>query len=443
LLVMPLLGKVTADAPAGTRFMSFAEAQPVLRAFAGSGFAGADVANAGVWEQWEGEKDRLIRARVERGLEDSISNLLIYGVSFTTQPRLADWTQALSPDGELTPVMAARLRDLLAAVQRASPSPLAPAERIAAVRHVLQEVPEAEWEGRLRANLLRFVAEQQHYATQVEAFKGKSETDASVLLRSSLYAARGLSADTSLPPNFAIFDTLEALRRKGVLKPGAIHAIGVVGPGLDFANKRDGLDFYPPQTVQPFAVADAVVRLGLQAPGEPKLVAYDLNPAVLEHARRARDRATYRLQLPLDSDAPWTPEVVRYWQTLGTRVGLNVTPLRTPAAVGKVRMRAVAVAPRWLHALQAQDLDIVLQTALPAPQLDLVVATNILVYYSPFEQALALHNIAGLLAPGGLFIGNTILPGGAEADLEFLGRRKVIYTRDGSFGDDVVVYRKR
>ena len=37
---------------------------------------------------------------------------------------------------------------------------------------------------------------------------------------------------------------------------------------------------------------------------------------------------------------------------------------------------------------------------------DVIVATNVLVYYSVFEQALAMSNIASMLRPGGVFLTN-------------------------------------
>ena len=37
---------------------------------------------------------------------------------------------------------------------------------------------------------------------------------------------------------------------------------------------------------------------------------------------------------------------------------------------------------------------------------DLIVATNILVYYEPFEQALALANIGAMLGPDGILLAN-------------------------------------
>ena len=50
---------------------------------------------------------------------------------------------------------------------------------------------------------------------------------------------------------------------KGLLRPGSVQKIAIVGPGLDFANKEKGNDFYPPQTIQPFAMLDSLTRLGV------------------------------------------------------------------------------------------------------------------------------------------------------------------------------------
>ena len=40
------------------------------------------------WNEWVRQRDLQIRGRLERGEEDSLANLLIYGTSFTKQPRL-------------------------------------------------------------------------------------------------------------------------------------------------------------------------------------------------------------------------------------------------------------------------------------------------------------------------------------------------------------------
>ena len=72
-------------------------------------------------------------------------------------------------------------------------------------------------------------------------------------------------------------------------------------------------------------------------------------------------------------------------------------------------MRAVAVRPGVTLSIAPQDLNIIVQRLEPLPdaeRFDLIVATNILVYYDAFDQALALANISKMLTPGGYFITN-------------------------------------
>src|SRR5438552_3007486 len=60
-----------------------------------------------------------------------------------------------------------------------------------------------------------------------------------------------------------------------------------------------------------------------------------------------------------------------------------------------------------------RDLNIVLQRPEPlAPneRFDLIVATNILIYYDVFEQSLALSNVARMLRPGASFSRTTNPP---------------------------------
>ena len=81
--------------------------------------------------------------------------------------------------------------------------------------------------------------------------------------RSQLFEHRGISLDSNLWPDYDVDQHLKRMIDKGLLKPGSIRRVAIVGPGLDFVNKQEGVDFYPPQTVQPFAVMDSLIRLGL------------------------------------------------------------------------------------------------------------------------------------------------------------------------------------
>ena len=95
--------------------------------------------------------------------------------------------------------------------------------------------------------------------------------------------------------------------------------------------------------------------------------------------------------------------------------------------------------------MKAYDANIVAQTLdLPPGQgFDLLVATNVLVYYDRFQQALAMANVARMLNHGGVFLANNVLPAQHTGDLEYLGRRTTTFTPSGAYGDDVVVYRRK
>ena len=231
---------------------------------------------------------------------------------------------------------------------------------------------------------------------------------------STIFSSRGLSTDTSVSPDFGVEQALDAMRSQGSLESGSVREVAIVGPGLDFTNKADGYDFYPPQTIQPFAVVDSLVRLGLARAGEVNVTTFDLSPRVNRHleaaTRRARDGTPYLLQLPLNGDEPWNPDLLTYWRRLGDRIGAEVAPAAIPPGAGNVQVRAVQVRPSVVAAIRPVDLNLIVQRA-TGQNFDLIVATNVLVYYAVFEQSLALANAASMLRDGGVFLTNdAVLP---------------------------------
>jgi hypothetical protein len=431
------------------RFLRFAEVEDVISRFVNSGqgdLVGADLSKASAWDPWVRALDRKVRGRIDRGTEDSISNFALYGTSFTPLPRLESFEQASSPSGDLTFRARARVHALRLALGNPGDN-----ERVRLVSDYLirRGISDEALEAFLGDNLRRFVAEQRDYQEKLSVGGKPGEAGDLLATRGTLFAKRGLSIDTSLLPNFALEDTLRALTRKAALAPGSIRRIAVVGPGLDFTDKRDGYDFYPLQTLQPFAVLEAVLRLKLAEPESIQVVTLDLNPLVNEHVERlverARARHAYVVQLPRDSEAGWNAQALDYWQHFGEIIGSPTRPLSVPASLGNVTLRAVAIESRYAARLQAVDLDIVAQTIDHPPQagFDLIVATNVLVYYDRFAQALAMASLAHLLNSGGILLSNTVLPAQHPPELQYLGRRSVSYSSTGAYGDDVVVYRRQ
>jgi hypothetical protein len=215
--------------------------------------------------------------------------------------------------------------------------------------------------------------------------------------------------------------------------------VAVIGPGLDFTDKQEGYDFYPLQTIQPFAVIDSLRARNLAAARDFQMTTFDLNPRVNDHIdaakRRAQGGAAYTVQLPRDATQRWQRELLSYWTRVGDRIGESVRPTAPPPAAGRVDVRAVRIRPDVVETITARDLDIILQRPDPLPEserFDLVIATNILIYYDVFEQSLALANIARMLRSGGVLLTNNPLFELPAIPVHQVGETKAVYTDAGS-----------
>ena len=156
-----------------------------------------------------------------------------------------------------------------------------------------------------------------------------------------------------------------------MLKPGSVRRVAIVGPGLDFANKEFGNDFYPPQSIQPFAVIDSLSwRLASPIPKHSRLYTFDISPSVNIHLARVKQSAIagkpYVVQLPWNSAVPFSPEYLvaftAYWQTLGRQIGTQVKPVAVPVKLAdSVHVEAVSIPPEIAHRITPVDTNIVFQ----------------------------------------------------------------------------------
>ena len=409
------------------------------------------------WPRWVERHDEQIRARLARGDEDSLINLLLFGATFTPRQRVKESELIGRPAGHHSADIIAgalvqgRLDDFIAAL--ASPGGN---ERLQFARQVVerQGVDPDTAAGRVQARqylterLTRVLDEYERF-TLTQSAGRRADRATSVADQLTLFRDRGLSSDTSILPDFAIDHALRALEaRRGW--EGRVRRVAIVGPGLDFTDKREGYDFYPPQTLQPFAIIDSLVQLGLAAINDLTLTTFDVSPRINQHLEAARERArhddAYVLQLPRNLEGRWRPDLVAYWEHFGTAIGAAARPARPPPAAGRVRVRAISVRPQVVLAVAPQDLDIVLQRIEPAgadERFDLVVATNVLVYYDLFEQCLALTNIAKMLRPGGIFLTNGATFEVPGSELTSTGYSDVAYTDVPNRTDRVFWFRRR
>ncbi len=399
-----------------------------------------------IWPLWVRRHDTAIRSRLDRGDEDSVVNLLLFGVTFTRQPR-TNIREMLSLIGDgrgeqfiHQHSVQARIDDMVAGM--ASPGPN---ERLQFARKTFARLGmnPAKAEGRVE---LRRSLE-----TSVGRVIAEYETSFRESDQSSPYSGRGLSSDTSIYPNFAIEVALEAIKAGQLLETFGVRRVAIIGPGLDFTDKREGYDFYSPQTLQPFAVIDSLMRLALAHPDALRVTTFDVSPRINDHLnaarRRARDGgAAYTLVLPRDTELPWTPELAAYWRRFGNRIGMQTRAAAPPRSAGAVHVRAVRVRPDVMTSVTPLDLNIVverLDSLREEERFDLIIATNVFLYYDAFEQSIALLNVSQLLRSGGLLLSNdpvAVLP---VIHMNRVGSTDLQYTALPNSRDQLVWYRRQ
>ena len=442
-----------AEEARAARPIPYAEARPAvaaLRERLPKGLTGrTDAALEAAWPSWVAGRDRLVRGRLVLGEADSLVNLLFFGTSFTAAPRLTAPMMRGSDPKVVEAALQRRLDDLLGVLAKGEHG-----ERIALARALLAHhgIKPGAPGGRERAavflleNVARVQKEQAAIQARLQTTALVAPTD-QMVARSTLFQDRGISLDTSIRPAFAIEEALGDALARGLLAKGAVRRVAVVGPGLDLVEKAEGQDYYPPQSLQCLALADSLARLGLAGPAKLEITALDISPLVLDHLRRAGARAAagkgYVLQLPRPREG-WGAPLVDYWRRFGDAVGEPAEAIAPPQAAGPVEARAVRVRPPVVASVRPVDLNVV-YSRLDLPEserFDLVVATNILVYYDTFEQCLALANVAHMTAPGGLFLTNTLLlevPGGP---MRSVGYKTVVFSDAPNDGEHVLFYRR-
>jgi hypothetical protein len=433
---------------------SIVEARPTDVPSAFTGQAPAAIEQA--WIAWRDQQRADVRARLERGSEDSLVNFWLYGTSFTRLPRATSQHMAALDRERAEDLLIGRLNDLVAAL--ASPGA---EERLRFGRQVLDRlgIDPRTPAGQERARVYlvearaRTIAEAERYRRASAAASAIRDPSAKLAAYATVYHDRGLSSDTSLRVGFAVDAALANLQSKGRWSSLPVRRVAIVGPGLDFTDKAEGYDFYPQQSIQPFAVIDSLLRLGLAQPDDLRVTTFDVNPRVNAHLSLISGPSGpatggYLLHVPLDPERPshpWHPELVRYWKTFGDRIGDPATPMAPPPGAD-VRIRAVRVRPSIAQSIAPIEMNIVLERIAhlaDADRFDLVVATNVLVYYDAFAQSLALANIGSMLRPGGFFLTNYAVappppmePTAAEGTVVFFDRQR-------QNGDTLFSYRRK
>jgi len=370
------------------------------------------------WDEWVRKQDKEIRQRLDTGEEDTLTNLLRFGVTFTKEYRIDREYLTLYGHSDLVNSFAEnRVNDLI----RALASPATRNEGLLQERALLKKrgfsFKTPQERVRVKKYLLTNLARMRD---EFAAYREKLKT-VGTAEESQMYSDRGISLDTNLWPDYALDRALREMLESGKLKPGSIRRVAIVGPGLDFANKENGNDFYPPQTIQPFALIDSLTRLGISDPATLEMFTLDISQSINVHLQRARRKASlgtaYNVQLPWNSAVPFSQDYLasftQYWEKLGDQIGAAAKPVTVPESLAQeVHIRAASIRPQVVARVTPLDMNIVFQRlpiSSPEQQFDLIIGTNIFIYYGAFEQSLARANVAAMLRPGGYLLTNNLL----------------------------------
>lgn len=113
-----------------------------------------------------------------------------------------------------------------------------------------------------------------------------------------------------------------------------------------------------------------------------------------------------------------------------------------PPSVGKdLEVRTIRVRPQTALQVVPNDLDIVAER-FSGPPFDLVVATNVFVYYDVLDQCLGLANVETMLRPGGFLLSNNALLELPISRLRSVGYLTIQYSDRPDDGDHIVWYRR-
>lgn len=339
------------------------------------------------------ELERRTGERLLEGENDHLIAYLLQSARFTTEPRIEpalsamEYLRADSPEARVPAAVERRMDSFLKA-RPGSDVRLAYFQKLVA--------------GRGKPYLVAAYARTMRFLYEKESGQAKN------LPPADLYRERGYATDTQVEANFAVWTALSVLKS---LQPGLrTDRILIVGPGLDLAPRTGLLDLFPPQSYQPFAVADAALSLDLASLERLRVHCLDVNPLVIEYFRdlaKGRGRGL-NLISGLRRDL-LSSDFQNYFLQLGRQIGKEER-LELPPALASHLGKSLAIRPDVAPAATAARMNILTERYDPSPGYDLVVATNILVYFNEQECGLALANICSMLRPGGYLVHNEIRP---------------------------------
>lgn len=365
--------------------------------------------------------------RLRLGENDHLIAFLLQSKRFTAQPKIEPALSALEfvqsmtseergrylngaatnlPLEKIPKSVLLRIRDFIRALDQPAAD-----ERLSDFKVFLRESKVAP--GSLPGHLASEYARSMKFLYQKEFPAKDASPEEKGARLASLYQDRGHSTDTQVEANFAVWVALSVL--KSLTPSLQFERVLIVGPGLDFAPRTDLVDAYPPQSYQPFAVADALLGLQLSRPDRFRIHCVDINDRVVQYVKEFPKRKARPLIIL--SGLQGTADYNDYFQRLGRNIGAEGGLDALRALPGSYLKKSLLVRKRVAERISAARMNALTERYQPSPEYDLVVVTNVFLYFNASELLLALSNLHSMMKQGGYLIHNELRP-----EVESVGR---------------------
>jgi hypothetical protein len=219
-----------------------------------------------------------------------------------------------------------------------------------------------------------------------------------------------LSTDTAIEAGYLVHFGLATLKASQPTR--RIQRVLIVGPGLDLAPRTGLLEAGPPESYQPYAVIDALIGLEFSRLDQLTVVGADVNPRVVEYLALVKNSKVSLTLLSgvAESDSLKLQDDFRsYFENLGRSIDTASGVKPQPFAYQGHLRKTIAIRPEASRVVDGAALNVVTERLDGAPY-DLVIATNVFPYLDDVSLALALANIAAMVAPNGILLHNETRP---------------------------------
>jgi hypothetical protein len=126
-----------------------------------------------------------------------------------------------------------------------------------------------------------------------------------------------------------------------------------------------------------------------------------------------------------------------YWQTFGDQIGRSAQVPASKAVADLADWRAVRARPSSVQRMSVLNMNIVSER-LDGEAFDLVIATNVFIYYDVLDQALAMSNVEAMLKPGAFLLANFAAPNLTSVTIRPIDTTTTHYTLARDVSENVV-----